>query len=111
MTFILQEKDTLHVIPGLTNSKHAELRESQRGISQKQILLAYKYGRIIHARRATYYVIGIKEINKFGLIEPELKTMNGIQLVVSSDGTLLTVYRNKDLRKIRPYKHCHKHLH
>jgi hypothetical protein len=102
MTFIIREEDSIHVIPGLTNSKHAELRESQRGISPKKILLAYKFGRIIHARRATYYVIGIKEIDKYGLIEPELKAMNGVQLVTSLNGTLLTVYRNKDLRKIRP---------
>jgi len=111
MTFMIQEKNALHVIPGLTNSKHAELRESQRGISQKQILLAYKFGRIINSRRATYFVVGNKEIDKYGLSEPELKTMNGIQLVVSSGGTLLTVYRNRNLRRIRPYKHCHKHLH
>jgi hypothetical protein len=111
MAFIFQDKDSICVIPGLTNSRHAILREEQRGISQKQIVLVYKYGRIIHSRRANYHVIGKKEIEMYRSIEPELKEMNGIQLVVSSNGILLTVYRNKDLRKIRPYKHSHKHLH
>ena len=111
MTFILQDKNNICVIPSLTNSRHAKLREDQRGISQRQIMLAYKYGRIIHSRRASFHVIGKKEVEMYGSIDPELKEMNGIQLVVSSNGTLLTVYRNKDLRKIRPYKHSHKHLH
>ena len=111
MAFILQEKDNICVVPSLTNSRHAKLRKDQRGISQRHIMLAYQYGRIIHSRRASYYVIGKKEIETYGSIEPELIEMNGIQLVVSTNDILLTVYRNKDLRKIRPYKHNHKHLH
>lgn len=111
MTFIVKEDDRLLIAPDLTNSQHAQTREGQRGISKKQVMLAYKYGRVIHARRATYYVIGKKEIERYGSIEPELKAMNGIQLVVSSNGTVLTAFRNKDLRKIRPFKHSHKHLH
>jgi hypothetical protein len=95
----------------LINSRHAKQREDQRGITEKQVTLAYQYGRIIHARRATYYVVGKKEIDKHSAAEPALKEMNGIHLVVSSNGTLLTVYKNKDLRKIRPSKHRHKHLH
>lgn len=111
MAFILKDNDRLYVAPELTNSLHAKLREGQRGISQKQVLLAFKYGRVIHARRAVYHVIGNNEIEKFGSLEPELKNMNGIQIVTSSQGTVLTAFRNKDLRKIRPFKHSHKHLH
>lgn len=111
MTFILREEDTLLVARNIVNSKHASQREGQRGISKKQVILAYQYGRVIRSRRATYFVIGKKEIKKYGAIEPEIKEMNGIQLVMSSNGTILTAYRNKNLRKIRPSKHVHKHLH
>jgi hypothetical protein len=111
MAFVLKENDRLYVVPGLTNSQHAQIREGQRGISQKQVVLAYQYGRVIHSRRAVYHVIGNKEIEKYGSLEPELKTMNGIQLVISPNGTVLTAFRNKDLRKVRPFKHIHKHLH
>ncbi|MEL7308192.1 hypothetical protein CWC26_00995 [Pseudoalteromonas sp. S4488] len=111
MTFIVKEQDRFFVVPDLKNSQHAQIREGQRGISKKQVMLAYQYGRVIHSRRATYYVIGNKEIEKYGSIEPELKAMNGIQLVMSSNGTVMTAFRNKDLRKIRPFKHSHKHLH
>ena len=111
MAFILKENDRLYVLPKLTNSLHAQIREEQRGISEKQLVLAYQYGRVIHSRRAVYYVIGNKEIEKYGSIESELKQMNGIQLVMSPNGTVLTAFRNKDLRKVRPFKHKHKHLH
>ena len=111
MAFFLKEKDRLYVIPELIKSQHARMREGQRGISPKQVVLAFQYGRIIHARRAVYHVIGNKEIEKYGSIEPELKVMNGVQLVMSSNGTVLTAFRNKDLRKVRPFKHNHKHLH
>ena len=111
MAFILKENDRLYVLPELTNSQHAQIREGQRGISHKQIVLVYQYGRIIHSRRAVYHVIGNKEIKKYGDIEPELKNMNGVQLVMSANGTVLTAFKNKDLRKVRPYKHSHKHLH
>jgi len=111
MTFVLKENDRLYVLPELTNSQHAQIREGQRGISQKQVLLAYQFGRVIHSRRAVYHVIGNKEIEKYGSIEPELKAMNGVQLVMSSNGTVLTAFRNKNIRKVRPFKHSHKHLH
>ena len=111
MAFILKENDRLYVLPEMTNSQHAKVREGQRGISQKQIILAFNYGRVINARRAVYHVVGNKEIAKYGSIEPELKEMNGIQLVMSANGMVLTAFRNKDLRKVRPFKHSHKHLH
>ena len=111
MPFIVTTEDTLYLSSSLNTTEHATQRLEQRGISKKQMMLAFKYGRVIHSRRAVYHVVGKKEIAMYSHIEPELKNMDGIQLVMSSDDTVLTVYRNKDLRKIRPYKHNHKHLH
>ena len=111
MAFIVKEQDRFFIAPDLRNSQHAQVREGQRGISDKQLMLAYRYGRVIHSRRAVYRVIGSKEIKKYGDIEPELKNMNGVQLVMSANGRVLTAFKNKDLRKVRPFKHCHKHLH
>jgi len=88
----------------IQNSAHAALRESQRGITSKQLTLAYRYGRIAESRRANFYVIGKKEILQHAKKEPALIEMEGLQLIVSNDGVILTAYKNKDLRKIRPYK-------
>lgn len=111
MAFIVKDQDRFFILPELTNSQHAQVREGQRGITNYQVMLVYKYGRVIHSRRAVYHVIGSKEIKKYGDIEPELKNMNGVQLVMSANGTVLTAFKNKDLRKVRPFKHSHKHLH
>lgn len=43
-------------------SSHAEIRMQQRGIQRTDIELAIQYGRRIHAKGLTYYVIERKEV-------------------------------------------------
>ncbi len=91
---------------------HARQRMDQRGISEGAVELALQFGRKIHARRTLYHVIGRKEIQKLGEQHPELKGLDGVQVLTSVDGeSVITVYRNHDLRLIRPNKRKHRHLH
>lgn len=92
-------------------SNHAEFRMNQRGICQESIELVLEFGRQIYARRAIFYVIGRKEIAKHADIEPKLKLLEGLQVVSASDGTVLTAYKNKNLRGIRPVSRQQSHLH
>ena len=93
-------------------SEHAAQRMCQRGLHEWQIELVLKYGREIHSRRAVFHVVGRKEIQKYGSKVPELKKLDGIQVVTGGDNlAILTVYRNHDLRGIRPNKRRHRHLH
>lgn len=88
-----------------TISHHACKRMAQRGLSREQIDLVLAYGRKFHARRAVYYVIGKKEIARLGDKVPELIALEGIQVVLNSDDeVVLTAYRNRDFRQIRPCK-------
>jgi hypothetical protein len=105
MALVLKENDKFYLIPNITNSSHSELRRYQRGISKKHVVLAYKYGRVIYAKNAKYYVIGLKEISCYIDIEPELKSINGVQVVIAKNGTILTVYKNINLHKIKACKH------
>jgi len=57
MASFLKENVRYYESPELLNSQHALMRKGQRGISQKQVALAYRYGRVIHARWAIYHVI------------------------------------------------------
>ena len=92
-------------------SCHARYRMDQRGIHPADIELALKYGRKTHSRRAWYYVIGQKEIKRFGDLCPALKELDGLHVVMDGERTnILTVYRNHDLRRIRPTKRKHSHL-
>lgn len=91
---------------------HARKRMGQRGVSEEAVELALHFGRKIHSRHAIYHVIGRKEIIKLGDQHPEMKELDGVQVLTASDGeSVITVYRNHDLRGIRPNKRKHRHLH
>ncbi|WP_460859917.1 DUF4258 domain-containing protein [Rheinheimera gaetbuli] len=93
-------------------SSHAQQRMDLRGMSERDIELVLKFGRKIHSRRTVFHVIGRKEIKKYAGECPELKELDGLHvLTVPQKGTVLTAYRNHDLRHIRPSKRKHKHLH
>lgn len=100
----------------LTNAalltKHARKRMGQRGVKEGAVKLALQFGRKIYSRRALFFVIGHKEINKHCEQYPELKDLEGLQVVVDVESNqILTVYRSHDLRQIRPKKRKHCHLH
>jgi hypothetical protein len=93
-------------------TEHARQRMDLRGVSEQVVELALQFGRKIRARRALYHVIGRKEIQALGAQHPELKGLDGLQVLTSVNGeSVITVYRNHDLRAIRPNKRKHRHLH
>ena len=100
---------TITVNTLLTN--HAKTRMRSRNISFQIVDLALKFGREIRSRGGVFHVIGKKEITQFQKYEPQLKDMDGFQVLTSEDGVIITVYRNKDLRKIRPCHRKHAYLH
>lgn len=88
-----------HVFLGLTG--HAVKRSSQRGMKTKHIANLLKFGRKNYQNGAIYYSIGKKEIAKYKDICPGLKEMNGMHLITSLTGTVITLFRNKDFRLIK----------
>ncbi|MCW8884898.1 MAG: DUF4258 domain-containing protein [Motiliproteus sp.] len=110
-TEIARAEDS-HVTDALVLTDHARQRMDQRGVSEQDVELALQFGRKVHSRRALFHVIGRKEIKKLGDKHPELKGLDGVQVLTSEDGeSVITVYRNHDLRAIRPNKRKHRHLH
>ena len=93
-------------------TNHAKERMFARGFEANTIDIVLAFGRKIYSRGALFYVIGKKEIQRFQDKEPLIKHMEGIQVVAStSDDAIITVYRSKDLRSIRPTCHKHRHHH
>jgi len=84
---------------GLTN--HAVRCSSQRGIKTKHIANLLKFGRKNYQNGAIYYSIGNKEIARYKNICPALKEMNGMHVVSSFTGNVITIFRNKSFRRIR----------
>lgn len=79
-------------------SEHARRRMSGRSINTRMIDQVLRYGRECHTRHATIYAVGHREIKEHGRF---LEECAGIHVLCSSDGTVITTYRNHDLRGLR----------
>jgi hypothetical protein len=88
---------------------HASLRSHQRSISLPTIDLVTTYGRKIHARGATFMVVGRKEVDRYKDKGIDLSKAQGVHVLLSTGGRVITTYRNQDLRSIRPRKRKHSH--
>ena len=98
MTCYLNLEDQL-----LGCSVHAYKRREQRGIQRKKIAHLLRFGRKTYQNGSIYYSIGRKEIRKYQHICQDLKQMNGLHLVMSPNGIIITIFKNKNFRII---KHC-----
>jgi hypothetical protein len=83
-------------------TRHARERMSGRGLTAAAIRLVLKFGRAAHTRGATIYVVGRKEADRYRQDGIELSSVEGVQVVCTDNGSILTVYRNRDLRGLRP---------
>lgn len=88
--------------PGTRLTMHASQRMNARRIPEAAVWAALEHGRIVHVRGASIHAIGQKEIRRFRERGIDLSCYEGIQIVGAPDGTILTVYRNRDFRGLRP---------
>jgi len=87
---------------------HAQRRMSQRGLSEDAIDAALTYGREVRTRGAVIYAIGKKDVRKHLADGVDLRAFEGIQVVCVSDGTILTVYKNRDFSGLRDRRRGHR---
>ena len=101
-----EDMDAIHKATNLqieySLTRHACERMSGRGLSPSAVRLALNYGRAAHIRGATIYAVGRKEVERFRQDGIELSLVEGVQVVCTDSGSILTVYRNRDLRGLRP---------
>jgi hypothetical protein len=81
---------------------HAQQRMTARNLSHQAVTAALAFGRSIHTRGAEIHVIGRKEVKQYLPHGIDLSPFEGVQLVCAPDGAILTVYRNRDFRRLRP---------
>ncbi len=82
-------------------TQHAGKRMRHRRIPVNAIELVIEYGRIVFTRGAMIYAIGRNEVERFKKENVNLSECEGVQVVCSMDGIVLTVYRNQNFRKLR----------
>jgi hypothetical protein len=87
---------------GYELTRHAWERMCGRGFSTAAIGLVLDYGRAMHTRGATIYVVGRKEVERHRRDGLDLSSVEGVQVVCANDDAVITVYRNRDLRGLRP---------
>jgi hypothetical protein len=88
----------------LALTSHALVRMYARRLSEEAILAAFQHGREVHGRGAVIFAIGRKEVLHGRRLGVDLTGYEGIHVVCSREGTIMTVYRNHDLRDLRPRK-------
>jgi hypothetical protein len=96
---------TSDVLQNLT--RHAQIRMGARRLSREAVRAAIDFGRIVYTRGATIYAIGNKEVCRYARQMIDLSPYEGIQVVCSADGGIITAYRNRNFKKLRAH-HRHK---
>jgi hypothetical protein len=83
-------------------TQHAMLRMAHRSISSEIIESVIEYGRVVYTRGAMIHAIGRKEVERYRQEEDiDLSDCEGVQVVCSLEGAVLTVYRNHSFRGLR----------
>ncbi|NCA70987.1 MAG: DUF4258 domain-containing protein [Sphingobacteriia bacterium] len=87
---------------GYAVTRHGRERMSQRGISEDKVLTALDCGREVHVRGAVIYAVGRREIERYRALGLDLSRCQGVQVVCTKTGEVITTYRNQDFRRLRP---------
>ena len=83
-------------------SEHARIRCAQRNIDGEILELVRRYGRKIHRTGVIFYFLGRRDLPEEMWREDRYARLEGTTLLMSLEGELVTVYRNRfACRKIR----------
>jgi hypothetical protein len=87
-------------------TRHARRRAQTRCIPIDQIDLAFNWGREVHIRGAWIFAVGHREVAEAWRTGVDISHAEGVHVVCSPDGAVITVYRNRSLSGLRP-RHRH----
>jgi hypothetical protein len=89
----------LDLIPGFQLSAHAWQRMCARGISPEAVRAALDFGRVARSYGVDVHALGRAECEAAGISPRDLRRFEGTHVLVASDGTITTVYRNRELSR------------
>jgi hypothetical protein len=82
-------------------SCHAFQRLDQRNIGIEAVEATLDYGREVFTRGAVIHVVGRREIEQWSREGIDISRCDGVQVVCSHDGKVITAYRNRNFRGLR----------
>jgi hypothetical protein len=83
-------------------TQHGRDRASARRLSPLMRQTVFDFGREVHTRGAVIYVVGNKEVTEAKAFSEDISEIEGWHIVCSRQGEIITAYRNRDLRGLRP---------
>lgn len=86
----------------LSLTDHALERMHARSVPVSAVRATLMFGRRVYVRGACIRAIGRKEVARMRRQGIDLADHEGVQVVCSTDGDVITVYRNHDLAALRP---------
>lgn len=87
-------------------TRHVLRRMRQRAISFEMLEGVMLFGRELRGPDTVMHVVGRREVACWRLRGHRIERLQGIHVVCSREGVVLTVYRNSDLRGARALKRC-----
>lgn len=88
---------TRPVIEGLATTAHAAIRQRQRRIDSSDVALAVAFGDKFHCRNAVIHVLSRRRLSALGI--PDATRLNGLHVVLSHTGQVITTYRNPNFHR------------
>lgn len=82
-------------------SRHAVQRCRTRRIPEQALDAALEFGQCRSTRGAIIYTLGWRQVRGQAERGLDLSRFEGVEVIESHDGTVLTVYRNSNARAIR----------
>lgn len=82
-------------------TKHALNRADGRRIPVHAVSVVLAYGRRVWTRGAQVFALGRREVHRASLQGLDLVPYEGIQVVCTPSGSILTAYRNRDFTSLR----------
>lgn len=74
---------------------------AERRITESDIGLVLAYGRVYYKDGMRVFAIGRRDAVGIPVTERRLRAVTGLQVCTSQDGTIISVYRNHDVRTLR----------
>ena len=89
-------------------SAHARQRMAERRITELEVDTVLRYGRVFYKEGARVFTVGRREAFGLPLSERQRRSTEGIQVVLSDDDHVLSVYRNRNLHKLKVISQSHR---
>jgi hypothetical protein len=91
---------------GVPYTTHARRRMQQRALTQVVVEQTMIYGREVIGHDTVLYVVGRNEVAEWRREGLRVEHLEGVHVVCSSAGEVITAYRNRTLAGFRALRHA-----